>query len=69
MLINTTGFDIVPILQNYTSRLRFQRKIMHGALGQGVAQRDVWPLQEKETRIYLNCLLDQPDAFLEDLLQ
>ena len=61
------GLNTMPILQNYTHRLRFQRKLMHSALGQATVQRDVWPLQEKETRNYLNGLLDQPEAFLEEV--
>ena len=42
---------------------------MHSALSQAVVERDVRPMQEKDARIYLNNLLDRPDAFLEDLLQ
>lgn len=69
-LINDiAGFEAAPFLQSYTPRLRFQRKLMHSALSQSVVECDVWPLQEREIRIYLNNLLDQPDAFLEDLLQ
>lgn len=67
--VDIAGFDISPLLQSYTPRLRFHRKLMHSALGQATVQRDVWPLQEKETRVYLNNLLDRPDAFLDDLLQ
>jgi len=69
LTLDTTGFDAFPVLQSYTPRLRFQRKLMHSALGQAIVQRDVWPLQEKETQQYLNVLLDKPDAFLDGALR
>ena len=63
------GLDVAPVLQSYTPRLRSLRKLMHSTLSQNVVQRNVWPLQEKETRNYLNKLVDQPHAFLKDLLE
>ena len=69
LIDETVGFDRSPMLQSYTPRMRLHRKLMHIALNQTTVQRDVWPLQEKETRIYLNGLLDRPEAFLKDLVQ
>ena len=42
---------------------------MHSALASATVQRDIWPLQQEETRIFLKNLLEQPDAFLDYLLQ